>query len=64
MKVSIEEIEVLEDKTVHQFLDELRLSSAPILLEIGGEVFYPEEIPDRRLKRGDKVSLIPVIAGG
>jgi len=39
-------------------------SSAPILLELSGEISYPDEIKDRRLKRGDKVALIPLIAGG
>jgi len=64
MKVGIEEIEVKEDKTIKELMDELQLSSAPILLEVSGEIFYPDEIKDRRLRRGDKVTLIPVIAGG
>ncbi len=64
MKVGINEIEVKEDKTVRELMDELQLSSAPILLEVSGEIFYPDEIKDRRLRRGDKVALIPLIAGG
>ncbi len=64
MKVGIEEIEVKEDKTVKELMDELQLSSAPIMLEVNGEIFYPDEIKDRRLKRGDKVVLIPMIGGG
>jgi len=64
MRADIEEIEVKEDKTVKELMDELRLSSVPILLEVGGEIFYPDEIEDRKLRRGDKVALIPVIAGG
>ena len=64
MKVGIEEIEVTEDKTIKELMAELQLSSAPILLEMSGEVFYPDEIKNRRLRRGDKVTLIPVIAGG
>lgn len=64
MKVGIEEIEVKEDKTIKELMDELQLSSAPILLEVSGKIFYPDEIRDRRLRRGDKVTLIPVIAGG
>ena len=62
--MSIEEIEVKEDKTIKELMDELQLSSAPILLEVSGKIFYPDEIEDRRLRRGDKVTLIPVIAGG
>ena len=62
--MGIEAIEVKEDKTIKELMDELQLSSAPILLEVSGKIFYPDEIKDRRLRRGDKVTLIPVIAGG
>ena len=64
MKTSIEEIEVKADTTIKALMDELQLASVPILLEVSGEIFYPDEIKDKRLKRGDKVTLIPVIAGG
>ncbi len=64
MKTSIEEIEVKEDTTIKVLMDELQLASAPILLAVSGEIFYPDEIKDRGLRRGDKVALIPVIAGG
>ena len=64
MKVGIEKIEVTESKTVMELMDELQLSPAPFLLEVGGEIFYPDEIKDRRLEKGDKVAIIPVIAGG
>jgi len=64
MKVGIEVIEVKEDTTIKELMDELQLASATILLEVGGEIFYPDEIENRRLRRGDKVTLIPLIAGG
>jgi len=64
MKASIQEIEVKEDKTIKELMDELQLSSAPILLVVSGEIFYPDEIKNKRLRRGDKVALIPLIAGG
>ncbi len=64
MKVGIEVIEVKEDTTIKELMDELQLASAPILLEVSGEIFYPDEIENRRLKRGDRVALIPLIAGG
>ncbi len=64
MKTCIEEIEVEADTTIEALMDELQLASAPILLVVSGETFYPDEIKNRRLKRGDKVRLIPVIAGG
>jgi len=64
MKVGIEEIEVKEDKTIKELMDKLQLSSVPILLEVNGRIFYPDEIKDRRLRKGDKVVFIPLIAGG
>ena len=64
MKVGIQEIEVKEDKTIKELMNELQLPSVPILLEVNGEIFYADEIRDKRLRRGDKVTLIPVIVGG
>ena len=61
--MGIEEIEVKEDKTVKDLVDELKLSS-PFLLEVNGEVFYPDEDYGRILRKGDIVTLIPIIAGG
>ncbi len=64
MKVGIEVIEVKEDTTIKELMGEFRLASAPILLEVSGEIFYPDEIVNRRLRRGDKVTLISLVAGG
>ncbi len=61
--MGIEEIKVNEDKTVKELVDELELSP-PILLEVNGEVFYADESYHKVLKRGDIVTLIPIIAGG
>ena len=61
--MSLEKIEVKEDKTVRELIDELELSH-PILFEVNGEVFYPDEDYGKILKRGDIVTLIPIIAGG
>ena len=62
--MGIEVIEVKEDTTIKELMDELQLTSAPILLEVNEEIFYPAEIENRRLRRGDKVTFIPLIAGG
>lgn len=64
MNAPIREIEVVGDKTIRELVDELCLSYVPMLLEVNGEVFYPDEIMDTRLRKGDKVKLIPLIAGG
>jgi thiamine biosynthesis protein ThiS len=63
MRMGIEEIEVKEDKTVQELMDELKITS-PILIEVNGEVFYPDENYGKILKRGDIVTLIPIIGGG
>jgi len=62
--MGIEEIEVKEDTTMKQLVDELELSSAPVLLELDGEVFYPDEERDIILRRGDVVAVIRIVAGG
>ena len=62
--VSMEEIEITEQKTMAEFMDELQLSSASVLLQVNGELCYPDEIKDRGVRKGDKVTLIPLIAGG
>jgi len=61
--MGLEQIEVSEDKTVKELIDELKPSS-PFLLEVNGEVLYPDENYSRILKRGDVVTLIPIVAGG
>ena len=62
--MGIEEIEVKEDTTMKQLVDELERSSAPVLLELDGEVFYPDEERDIILRRGDVVAVIRIVAGG
>ena len=64
MTRGIEEIEIKEEKTLSGLVEELQLASTPVLLEVNGEVCYPDEVGERRLKRGDKVTVIPLIAGG
>lgn len=62
--MGIEKIEIKEDKTIKELIHELNPSSVPILLELDGEVFYPDEKYDRRLKAGDTLMVIPIVAGG
>ena len=64
MKASIQEIKVKKDTTIKELMNELQLASVPILLEVSGEIFYPDEIENRILKRGDRITLIPLVAGG
>jgi len=60
----IEKIKVKEDKTIKEFIDELSLSAVPILLELDGEIFYPDDNYDRKIWTGDRLAVIPLIAGG
>ncbi len=62
--MGIEEIEVKEDKTVQELMDELKITSPILLIEVNGEVFYPDENYGKILKRGDIVTLIPIVGGG
>ncbi len=62
--MGIEVIEVKEDTTIKELMDELQLASVPILLEVSEGIFYPDEIENRILKRGDRITLIPLVAGG
>jgi sulfur carrier protein ThiS len=61
--VSWKYVEIKEDKTVRELLDELEISTVPILLEINGQVCYPDEIKGK-LRKGDSVVIIPILAGG
>ena len=60
----IEKLKVKEDKTIKEFIDELSLSAVPILLELDGEIFYPDDNYDRKIQAGDRLAVIPIIAGG
>jgi sulfur carrier protein ThiS len=58
------EIEVTEDRTVKEILEEHQLSTVNILLEVHGEIFSPDQIKDRRLNKGDRIGVMPLLAGG
>ena len=60
----MKEIEAKEDKTINELMGELCLSSTPILLGVNGQLLYPDETKDRRLRKGDKGLLIPLMEGG
>lgn len=60
----IEKIKVKEDKTIKEFIDELSLSAVSILLALDGEIFYPDDNYDRKIQAGDRLAVIPIIAGG
>jgi sulfur carrier protein ThiS len=61
--VSWKYVEVKEDKTIEELLDEFEFSTVPILLEVNGQVCYPDDIKEK-LRKGDSVVIIPILAGG
>ena len=61
----LKEIQLEEDKTITEIMDEFQLSpTTHILLAVNGQVFHPTEIMDRKLGKGDKVMLISPMGGG
>jgi thiamine biosynthesis protein ThiS len=57
-------IEINEEKSLRQLVSELRLEAAPVLLEVHGEVFYPDDERDKQLRTGDTVTVVWIVAGG
>jgi len=58
------EIEITTDKTIGQLIEELNLTANPGVLAVNGQIINPFENKDVKLKKGDKVSIIPVFEGG
>jgi thiamine biosynthesis protein ThiS len=57
-------VEVNKSKTVEQLISELQLKPSSVLVEINGEVFHPDRVKERTLKKGDTVVLLSLIVGG
>jgi sulfur carrier protein ThiS len=58
------EFEITEEKTIGQLIVELNLTANPGLLAVKGQVINPFEQKDFKLKKGDKIQVIPVFEGG
>ena len=56
----MKEIIVEEVMTIPEMLDELQFSSIPVLVGVNGQLLNPDEIKGRKLKKGDKVLIIPI----
>jgi sulfur carrier protein ThiS len=54
----MKEIVVENVKTIPEILDELQLSSIPVLIGANGQLLNPDEIKERKLNKGDKVLII------
>ena len=64
MNAKIREIEITEPRTVPELVVELGLTTTPVLLAINGVAFHPDVVAGRELKKGDRVTIIPLVAGG
>jgi thiamine biosynthesis protein ThiS len=60
----MKEIEIETEKTLGRLIDELDLTANPALLGVNGQIINPFEQKDRKLKKGDKVLVVPVFEGG
>ena len=58
------EIEITEEKTIGQLIEELNLAANPGVLAVNGQVINPFEQKDFKLKKGDNVLFIPIFEGG
>jgi sulfur carrier protein ThiS len=56
----MKEIVVEEVMTIPEILDDLQLSSIPVLVGVNGQLLNPDEIKGRKLNKGDKVLIIPI----
>jgi sulfur carrier protein ThiS len=56
----MKEIVIEKVMTIPEILDDLQLSSIPVLVGVNGLLLNPDEIKGRKLKKGDKVSIIQV----
>jgi len=60
----MKEIEVKGDPTVGEIMNELGLSYASFLIGVNRQLLHPDETNYWILRKGDKVSLIPLMEGG
>jgi len=56
----MKEIVVEKTMTISEILDELRFSSVPVLIAVNGTIVDPDDNKAEKLKKGDKVLVIPV----
>jgi thiamine biosynthesis protein ThiS len=60
----MDEIEITEEKTIGQLIEELNLTANPGVLAVNGQIVNPFENKDVKLKKGDKVLIVPIFEGG
>ncbi len=57
-------VEVKKDKTINELLDELHLSPLCFLIGVNGQILNPAEKGRKKLRKGDKVNLLPIFDEG
>ena len=58
------EVEVGDDATVRDLIDEMGLGAKWVLVERNGEPVERADIPSTRLEEGDRLELVRAVAGG
>ena len=56
----MKEIVVEEVMTISEILDDLQLSSIPVLIGVNGQLLNPDEIKGRKLNKGEEILIIQV----
>jgi thiamine biosynthesis protein ThiS len=56
----MKEVFVEETMAISDILDELQLSSAPVLIAVNGTIVDPDKKTAEKLKKGDKVMIISI----
>jgi thiamine biosynthesis protein ThiS len=56
----MKEVVVEETMAISEILDELELSSAPVLIAVNGTIVDPDKKTAEKLKKGDKVMVISI----
>lgn len=50
--------------TLDQFLVDQKLFPRAVVVELNGDAIPPSEFPGRRLKAGDRLEIVRIVAGG
>ena len=58
------ELEIMEEKTIGQLIVELNHTANSGVLAVNGQIINPFENIDVKFKKGDKVAVVPVFEGG
>ena len=50
--------------SVQELLEAIEMNTAPVLVELNGEALLKKEFQETRVKDGDRIEIIRMVAGG